>query len=637
VLNMQVFRRVSARATDLARKPWVMQDRTWALGLFFACLILYWPTLSPSVVIGDGGEFQMVSYVFGVPHRTGYPLFVLLGWVVTHLPLGGDVAYRLTLFGMFNAAVAMAVFFLLLRELDVRKGVAALSTLLLASAPQLWMHAAAAEVYTLAGLFVVLGSWLLIRWGRGETPLWLATLVFGLGLTHHITFRLLGPAVLVYLLIVEPRLPLRPKRWLPALATLLLPLLLYAWIPPRAAHFQSLPQYQGEILGVPKVVASGYVSAWYMSASMVDFFLVTDYSGDVVRGVGLDPAIVSRYLDLAGEQYPLLIVLPLALLGVAALLRRRTREGVYFLLVYLVTTWAAIRFLGEVGGGGNQLLTAHVLTVLWFAVGANQLLVWLRQRWPMSGWVRYVPLALLACLSLFTIVQHYPEAMAVRQTEVRSQAGAILDLPLPEGAVIAGEGEITPVRYLQRIYGVRPDLWVIHSNAPGIRDALLPRALEEDVPLYALRGTQAGLRLLPLMPDDDTAIAHPKDIELGQVVRWRGYDLPETPVAPGTAVPITLYWQVEAPIDQNWKTFIHLLDETGAGVAQVDQVPLEVYHPPTTWQPGHLVVDQYELPLPSDLPPGRYHLVFGWYNESDRLIWEDGLDSQMLGTIDVAP
>ena len=90
-----------------------MQDRTWALGLFLACLLLYWPTLSPSVVVGDGGEFQMVSHLLGVPHRTGYPLFVLLGWVVTRLPLGGDVAYRLTLLSMFSASAAMALFFLL--------------------------------------------------------------------------------------------------------------------------------------------------------------------------------------------------------------------------------------------------------------------------------------------------------------------------------------------------------------------------------------------------------------------------------------------------------------------------------------------------------------------------------------------
>ena len=173
---------------------------------------------------------------------------------------------------------------------------------------------------------------------------------------------------------------------------------------------------------------------------------------------------------------------------------------------------------------------------------------------------------------------------------------------------------------------------------PGLERATkedLPVA--DDVPLYAMRGTAAGLRLLPLTADDDTAIANPTDIGLGQIVRWRGYDLPGEPVEPGTAVPITVCWQVEAPIDRDWKTFIHLVDETGAGFAQVDQVPLGQYYPPSAWQPGRLLVDQYELPLPPDLPPGRYQLLFGWYSGPDRLVWEDGRDTQLLGHIDVAP
>jgi len=120
-------------------------------------------------------------------------------------------------------------------------------------------------------------------------------------------------------------------------------------------------------------------------------------------------------------------------------------------------------------------------------------------------------------------------------------------------------------------------------------------------------------------------------------VRWRGYDLPDVPADPGAALPITLYWQVEAPIDRDWKIFIHLLDEAGVGFAQLDQVPLGQFYPPTAWQPGRLVVDQYELLLPPDLPPGRYQLVFGWYSGSDRLVWEDGRDTQLLGQIDLAP
>lgn len=614
---------------------WRKNDWLWALGMFLTCLALYSPTLSPSVVSADNGELQMVAHVLGVSHRTGYPLFLLLGWVVTHLPLGGDVAFRLTLFSLFNAAAAMALFYLLLRELDVRRTVAALSTLLLASAPRLWMHATAAEVYSLSVLFLLLGSWLLLRWSKGKVPLWGVTLAFGLGLTHHISIRLLGPAVLLFLLLVQPRLPLRPRKWLPALATLLLPLALYAYVPLRAAHFQSLPALQGDILGVPKVVASGYVSPWYVSGP-VNYFLVAGYSGSVLGSAWLSPAILGQFVERLQHQVPWLAVVPLALLGLGAMGIRRTRTALYFLLAYLVTTWAALRFLDEVGGGGNQLLPNYVITGVWFAVGAEQVLAWLAGRQGWRVWARAGAWALLAGVVLYNIVGHYPEALDRRQIDTRSRAQSILEQPLPEGAVLAGPwSEITPLRYLQRIEGVRPDLWTIHADEGGIRQVLLPRALAQQDPFYVLRATEAGPRLLPLVPGAELAIAHPADLGLGDAVRWRGYDLPAGAVAPGTAVPLTLYWEVEAPVDRDWTTFIHLLDDQGERVAQVDRVPLEPFYPPLDWEPGHVLADQYEVPIPADLPPGRYRLVFGWYDGQERLIWEDGQNPQPLADIDV--
>jgi hypothetical protein len=618
-------------------RSWLANDGLWALGIFLACLALYGPTLSPSVVPADNGELQMVAHVLGVSHRTGYPLFLLLGWIVTHLPLGSDVAFRLTLFSLFNAAAAMALFYLLLRELDVRRAVAVLSTFLLASAPRLWMHATAAEVYSLSVLFLVLGSWLLLRWGKGKLPLWGVTLAFGFALTHHISIRLVGPAVLVYLLLVQPRLPLRPRVWLPALATLLLPLALYAYVPLRAAHFQALPSLQGDILDVPKVVASGYVSPWYVSAGPVEYFFVTGYSGNVLSRAGLSPEVLGYYLDMLQHQVPWLVVLPLALLGLGNLLLRRTRVALYFLLAYLVTTWAALRFLDQVGGGGNQLLPNFVITLVWFALGAEVLLCWLDRRLQARGWLRILPVLLLACVPLANVVAHYPEALDRRQIETRAQAQAILDQPLPEGAVLAGPwSEITPLRYLQRVEGVRPDLWIIHADEEGIRRTLLPEAQAQRSPFYALRSTQAGARLLPLVLRSEAPIAHTADLSLGEVVRWRGYDLPAGPLAPGAAVPITLYWQAQAPIDRDWTTFIHLLDEQGEKVAQVDRVPGVGLYPPVDWEPGRLVADQYELLLPADLPAGRYTLVFGWYRGQERLLWEDGQGFQRLAVLEVA-
>ena len=79
-------------------------------GIFAAAMALYLPTLAPSVLPGDYAEFQMCAAVLGVPHPTGYPLYVLLGKVFTLLPVG-DVAYRVNLSSAIYMAGAAVLLF----------------------------------------------------------------------------------------------------------------------------------------------------------------------------------------------------------------------------------------------------------------------------------------------------------------------------------------------------------------------------------------------------------------------------------------------------------------------------------------------------------------------------------------------
>src|SRR4051812_43036105 len=71
--------------------------------LVLRAFALYIATLAPSVMPGDYAEFQFSAAILGVPHPTGYPLYILLGKLFTMLPVG-DVAYRVNL----SSAVYMA-------------------------------------------------------------------------------------------------------------------------------------------------------------------------------------------------------------------------------------------------------------------------------------------------------------------------------------------------------------------------------------------------------------------------------------------------------------------------------------------------------------------------------------------------
>ncbi len=133
-------------------------------------------------------------------------------------------------------------------------------------------------------------------------------------------------------------------------------------------------------------------------------------------------------------------------------------------------------------------------------------------------------------------------------------------------------------------------------------------------------------------------IAYTTEITLGQptVIKLIGYDLPATPVKPGQALPVTLYWQAEAEMGVNYTVFVQLLNSTGQVVAQVDLPPQGGAAPTTTWLPGEILTDPYSLALPN-LPPGGYRLITGLYHAAtgERLPATSGGDFVELGQVTV--
>jgi hypothetical protein len=76
---------------------------------------------------------------------------------------------------------------------------------------------------------------------------------------------------------------------------------------------------------------------------------------------------------------------------------------------------------------------------------------------------------------------------------------------------------------------------------------------------------------------------------------------------------LTLYWRALQPVGEDYTVFVHLLDETGAIVAQADSPPVEGHYPTTAWPPGEVVQDAHLLPLPGgELPPGA-QIAVGLY------------------------
>ncbi|HEY3249691.1 MAG TPA: DUF2723 domain-containing protein, partial [Ignavibacteria bacterium] len=75
------------------------------------CLIIYVITLNPTVTFLDCGELATVCYTFGVPHPTGYPLYLVLGFIWALLPLPFTVIYKLNLLSAVLGSAAVVISF----------------------------------------------------------------------------------------------------------------------------------------------------------------------------------------------------------------------------------------------------------------------------------------------------------------------------------------------------------------------------------------------------------------------------------------------------------------------------------------------------------------------------------------------
>src|SRR5256712_90169 len=189
-------------------------------------LVLYVLTLAPTTQFWDASEYITAAHALGIPHPPGSPLFVILAHAWGLLPLGVDYARRINLFAATTSAVAAGLWFLIgerwLRSIvsvaGRRRLVAGAGAVVGSTMFTVWNQSVVNEkVYTLSVLTIVLVLWLAVRWAdqpvstRRDHHVVLIVYLLALTSTNHLMGVLAAPAVLVYVLLTEPRALLRPR------------------------------------------------------------------------------------------------------------------------------------------------------------------------------------------------------------------------------------------------------------------------------------------------------------------------------------------------------------------------------------------------------------------------------------------
>ncbi|MBV8530646.1 MAG: DUF2723 domain-containing protein, partial [Candidatus Eremiobacteraeota bacterium] len=210
--------------------------RLFALAAFVVPAAVYIACASREPGAWDTAELQGVPYILGISHPTGFPFYVLLGFVWSHVIAIGSVAWRLN--AMSGAAIAVATIaaYGVARELGASRLVALLATLWFAFTQDVWAHAVRAEAQDLSVACCAVAIFGVVRWMRGAGDAWLASAFAscGLGMAAHPNALWLLVALVIAALIAQRRPPLRLFVSSAALAPAAL--LLYLYLPLRSAY-----------------------------------------------------------------------------------------------------------------------------------------------------------------------------------------------------------------------------------------------------------------------------------------------------------------------------------------------------------------------------------------------------------------
>ncbi|KUK54954.1 MAG: Uncharacterized protein XD77_0761, partial [Marinimicrobia bacterium 46_47] len=182
---------------------------------------VYFRTMAPTLSFWDCGEFIATSYIMGVPHPPGSPIFLLLGRIFTMLPLNPDIGWRMNLMSPIASAGAVLLLYLIIIQFSHfftakdqnghKQWIVYLSAFIgamtFAFTTSHWFNAVEAEVYALSTFFTAIVVWLVLKWheadeqhAHGERYLILIAYLIGLAIGVHMLNLLALPfiALIIY-------------------------------------------------------------------------------------------------------------------------------------------------------------------------------------------------------------------------------------------------------------------------------------------------------------------------------------------------------------------------------------------------------------------------------------------------------
>jgi hypothetical protein len=414
---------------------------------------------------GDSGDLVTAAATLGVAHPPGYPLYTLLGWILSHVPLS-TIVWRIGLLSSVTHAVVVYCVYRVVYRLTRRKTAAAISTFFCVGNYLFFLYSITPEVFALLDLCIVAVIWCLVRFVQTKgSPryVYLLSFTLGLSLSHHHMIFFLFPAALYVLW--HHRQPLVKRISLPRI----LALFCLGIVP---------------YLYVPFAARGGSMVNWNHATTIQNFIaLVTraDYgtfqSGAIIGVLPLQRLIqVQAYI-----QYLILdfswVGIVLALAGLMFLFH--SYHSLFWFFVIALVSLGPLFFFYASFPLANRfslatyerfLLPSYICIFVLIGCGfswiVNRLLKAKRLYWAMGiVGMCFVYSGVTGAITIWKFVGYGSDETA------QNVAVDILS-PLPKNSVVLLNRDtmLFTAQYMRYVEHMRPDVAVIHANRLGNPD-----------------------------------------------------------------------------------------------------------------------------------------------------------------------
>lgn len=634
--------RMVGAPTQAVRKRMSLNARSWlhdrrvdvvvSVTLSAASFLLYLRTMAPDIVYADGGEFQFAAWTFSIVHPTGYPLFLILGGLFQHLIPLGNPAFRLNLFTVLTAALAIPIVYQIVLSLTNRRAAAAIAAASLALSSTFWRDAGGAEVYAFYGLLLALLLFAALRWmvspTFGGAALFFA--ILGFALTHHRAILLWLPAFALLGGIVAWQR--RHSVWgdhqvaraLALACLVLLPLILYLYVPLRSQESPFV-----------SISVSDEKTVWLYDNTLdgfVDYVLGRTFQSELTWDQVSERRFFALPFQILTQFGPLGALL--GAVGIAAMIRKREWTSLLLCGAGAVATliFAAIYHIADIE---HYYIPVYIVWAIWIGMGFAGAVDLFRMVLPSrADRLLFPSLAIYVivgiALLLFQFLWNYPAADRSGE-DARAEWSRILASNIPENAILItnDRDEMTPFWYLQSVERVRQDLLGVfplitpspeHSNIVALTDSMLESG-RPVIFIKQMRGIQVRYQLdttnLPtvrvLGKIADTSPMYPSNTVVGERVHALGYDVSSS----SENLTVNIKWQVVGRLDSNYVSFVHLLDGRVKVAQGDDHLVGGVFYPSSLWQVGEQIQDTHVVHLPPGLASGSLDLLAGFYRRDD--------------------